>query len=673
MGEHTLILYTLDVALTNFVEDRITSDGLNIARSHSLNNENKTVFVVSANDGLISEAAELWGFLKSERTGLKSEFSCEDEKRYVPPYTSTDNSLFTPSEKSYITHQILKRIKIKCIPDCFPRIKSGILSSDPILLSLERAELGECWPLHTTHRSLLTPWEKGPFDSSFCDHVNHYFGPNIALYFAWLRYYITCLTVSGIIGLLVFLYHYVNPHIDVDNSLVSPIYTAFVVTWGVLFVKGWDRRCAALICEWGIVPDKWRREIRPDFQGIKRISPITGLSERYFPSSRRVIRYFVSFSVTLAMLLVAFFVMVVCLNLQGYIHEYSYSRNYLLIPMISNLCHKGQYFDRSGNGPLPYLLPYLPVILRVVIIQFLNRIYQKIANTLTIWENHLTHSQHENALFIKRFFFEAFDCYIALFYLTFIEKDIYLLRRDLVSLYTVDSIRRLSTETMIPFLSRKAKKYQNGTLAKGGLESVFSEDVEKIEYEQFDDYLEMVIQIGYVTLFAGAFPLAAPLSVVCNVLELYSDTFKLTHVTRRPVVHRITNIGVWSILVKGIILLSIFTNLYIFCYTSEQLLNYAPWLFTVTKLSSNETFKSDIKRGHDIAPGAGMAVVTIVMTLEHLLLLLTAGIWLLVPTIPSFVSDENMRREYVKFITVHKITPDVSGRSLKILHDLESD
>merc|ERR550537_996203 len=104
---------------------------------------------------------------------------------------------------------------------------------------------------------------------------------------------------------------------------------------------------------------------------------------------------------------------------------------------------------------MPYLLLYIPVILHVVIIQVLNKIYQVVAIKLTNWENHRTPTQHENALYVKRFFFEAFDCYIALFYLAFIENDIVLLRRELVSLYTVDSIRRLATETIIPHITRK--------------------------------------------------------------------------------------------------------------------------------------------------------------------------------------------------------------------------
>jgi hypothetical protein len=56
----------------------------------------------------------------------------------------------------------------------------------------------------------------------------------------------------------------------------------------------------------------------------------------------------------------------------------------------------------------------------------------------------------------------------------------------------------------------------------------------KDDYEQFDDYLEMVIEFGYVTLFASAFPLASILSILCNWVEIKADLFKLTHVVRRP-------------------------------------------------------------------------------------------------------------------------------------------
>jgi len=46
-------------------------------------------------------------------------------------------------------------------------------------------------------------------------------------------------------------------------------------------------------------------------------------------------------------------------------------------------------------------------------------------------------------------------------------------------------------------------------------------------YDPFDDYLEMVIEFGYVSLFASAFPLAAAISVAANVVEVRSDAWRL--------------------------------------------------------------------------------------------------------------------------------------------------
>ena len=40
------------------------------------------------------------------------------------------------------------------------------------------------------------------------------------------------------------------------------------------------------------------------------------------------------------------------------------------------------------------------------------------------------------------------------------------------------------------------------------------------EYEQFDDYLEMVIQLGYIQLFAAAFPLAGEQPIVPVLLQI---------------------------------------------------------------------------------------------------------------------------------------------------------
>jgi anoctamin-10 len=55
---------------------------------------------------------------------------------------------------------------------------------------------------------------------------------------------------------------------------------------------------------------------------------------------------------------------------------------------------------------------------------------------------------------MKRFVFEFLDCYLHLFYVAFYKLDIIALRKELISLYMVDEIRRIVTETLIPYLSR---------------------------------------------------------------------------------------------------------------------------------------------------------------------------------------------------------------------------
>lgn len=98
------------------------------------------------------------------------------------------------------------------------------------------------------------------------------------------------------------------------------------------------------------------------------------------------------------------------------------------------------------------------------------------------------------------------------------------------------------------------------------------------EYDCFDDYLEMIITFGYVTLFASAFPLASFISVIFIYFESRSDLFKLEKLMRRPKVHKTYNIGSWIYVLEFMAFTSIFTNLILFTYASEQIDHLLPFL-----------------------------------------------------------------------------------------------
>ena len=62
-------------------------------------------------------------------------------------------------------------------------------------------------------------------------------------------------------------------------------------------------------------------ELRPEFTGEIRPSPITGKPEKYFPRWKRWLRYGLSFVLTLPVLLLAVGAMLCSLNFNGYIKD----------------------------------------------------------------------------------------------------------------------------------------------------------------------------------------------------------------------------------------------------------------------------------------------------------------------------------------------------------------
>ena len=84
-----------------------------------------------------------------------------------------------------------------------------------------------------------------------------------------------------------------------------------------------------------------------------------------------------------------------------------------------------------------------------------------------------------------------------------------------------------------------------------------------------DDYLELVIQFGFVTLFAIAFPLIPLIALITNRFEIEVDKYKLLKLFKRPIPYRAKNIGSWKTAIIIISYLSIFSNLGLLCFSSN--------------------------------------------------------------------------------------------------------
>ena len=189
-----------------------------------------------------------------------------------------------------------------------------------------------------------------------------YFGEHITMYFCWMEFFTLWLVAPAIIGVSMSLFRPVG--ITVEDSLLVPFFSLFVVLWGILFVRFWDRRCASISYDWDTLQMDQCEEPNPNFKGSDRKNPHTGKMEKYYSSTNRLFHYIISTVVTSGMLCVAFSLMVCSLNLQGYIHDESRFK----INCLFALSRPGSIFDPNG----PIYLSLLPVIIHSTVILGLN-------------------------------------------------------------------------------------------------------------------------------------------------------------------------------------------------------------------------------------------------------------------------------------------------------------
>eukprot|EP00731_Ephydatia_muelleri_P037523 Em0495g4a len=229
-----------------------------------------------------------------------------------------------------------------------------------------------------------------------------------------------------------------------------------------------------------------------------------------------------------------------------------------------------------------------------------------------------------SSLVTKRVVFLAIAYFMPLFYTAFYQLDIIVLKAEIASL----------------FMNYAALK----NLGKGFAASGLPMDIILDEYDPFNDYLEMVMQFGYITLFAAAFPQGAAITLVFLYIEVRSDLFKLIHSNRRPLPMRANSIGVWYTVLQIIAFIAILTNCAIVGFSSQQLKEWMP------SYQSNDQSLSETK-----------FLVKAVFGAEHILVLVSVLLMWSIRMMPSWVRHAIERREY---LTQKRLTQEAgAGKS----------
>jgi hypothetical protein len=79
----------------------------------------------------------------------------------------------------------------------------------------------------------------------------------------------------------------------------------------------------------------------------------------------------------------------------------------------------------------------------------------------------------------------------------------------------------------------------------------------------------MVVQLGFVTLFVAAFPLAPLFALFNNILEIRLDAYKFIVTMRRPVPVQAANIGVWATILNVLSILAVLCNAFVIGFCSD--------------------------------------------------------------------------------------------------------
>jgi anoctamin-10 len=212
-----------------------------------------------------------------------------------------------------------------------------------------------------------------------------------------------------------------------------------------------------------------------------------------------------------------------------------------------------------------------------------NYIYNFVAFFLTSFENHKTETAFERSLITKTFFFQFVNSFNSLFYIAFIKRheegclddngsgdlvvskdnncfrELNIQLRSIFIIAIFRNVIEIGLPIIFNFLNRRSKskyyqKLKDSAKDEHKLLARIELSMDKSSYSFGDidgtywDYLELVIQAGYLLLFGLAFPLCYLLAFANNIIEHQVDKAKIVHYKRRPQLLGGNSIGVWRII-----------------------------------------------------------------------------------------------------------------------------
>ncbi|KAG6103650.1 hypothetical protein E4U31_002642 [Claviceps sp. LM219 group G6] len=418
--------------------------------------------------------------------------------------------------------------------------------------------VGDIFPLHDQqfNRSWIQKWSKKWFlDEADLEDIRNKFGESIAFYFAFLRSYFVFLAFPSAMGFAAWML----------LGQFSSVYALGCGLWSVIFLEYWKKKEVDLAVQWGVRGVSAIQLPRPEFEwDYEAEDVVTGEPVKVYSYKKRFQTQLLQIPFAIACIVVLGGLVVIANSLEIFIT---------------------QVYD----GPGKQYLVFVPTMILVVFTPTFSAVLMKAASVLTHRENYDTVDAHKAALVQKQFVLNFMTSYMALLFtgfvyipfgdillpfldfwrhtaqtLTFSEKTLptqqFRINPERISSQmfycTVTAqVVNFATEVIVPYAKQKAfakakelqsrqPEIQDEPEEAAFLKRVRDECVLET-YDVTDDYREMIMQFGYLSLFSVAWPMAACCFLINNWVELRSDGLKIAVSCKRPIPWRSDSIGPW--------------------------------------------------------------------------------------------------------------------------------
>jgi len=636
--------------------NHLRSVGLRAVRKRSTDGNVMFVLIGASQIRLEAEAEQLDLQMrtKDEFGGGWDEFSIAKKDMFQPD--SPDEGFFRQLQRIHLIESIFSGD---------PDFGGAGLNLDQLVRD------GVCekiYPMHNDEKrkELLSIWgsPKKFLTKQPLQHIRNYLGEEISLYFAWLGFYTQWLWYATIAGLacsvLWLIDRFGHAQYGKWAAWGTTIYAVFLSIWATLFLEYWKRYNNELNYEWGTAEYKEREFERPTFVGLLKqgvyykgtwvpLEDENALKNsgfhlppkrKYYSKNSRNLKTGVGFPILATMLIAVVVATFAVLSVRLYIQ-------------LSNGNRTGQIGGSVAGAAA-----------NAVTIQILNILWRFVAAKLTEWENHRLQSEFENALIFKIFIFFFVNSYTSLYYIAFFKNGSYIFQSaklidacknqtaavttpivsagcpdeltiQLVTILAVNMFIGQAQEVVIPWAMGRLKLYLLVRNTGEDRKQIpdWERDYKKSPFKgTFDEYSEMIIQFGYLTLFAASFPLAPVMAVLNNMVEIRSDAFKMLTANPRPPYRGASNIGTWYNILEVLGIIAVVTNCALIGLSFEVIIDFFYHKDPVTGVVHDGKF-------------AALGVVVIV---EHGILILKFIIAYLVPDYPGWIVKKVALSEFIR-------------------------